>query len=322
MKFGLFCTYENPREDCASAFADQTALVELIEQLGFDEVWVAEHHFNPNATSPAVFPILGYLAARTSRIRLGTATVLLPFHDPIIVAEQAATVDILSGGRLNLGVAKGGPFAAHYKHFHLDLEDARPKTDEALQLIRRLLHDDRVSFTGRFFNADSVSLVPRPVQRPVPLFVGTTTAEMIEAVARNGHGIMAGVVFPVDGIRDTLQRYRQAAPAGDPRLVLLRFFHLAPTREQAIGEARVMLKPFVERMQGTTAQLQPGWTPWMVLDRIIEDSLIGTAADVCGKIKWLRHELDPHSLALKPLSPLLDKRMQDLRVFAERVARC
>ncbi len=79
MRTGLFCTYENPGRDYRAAYAEQMKLVQLVEALGFDEAWVAEHHFNPDASSPSSLAILAHLAARTARIRLGSAAVLLPF---------------------------------------------------------------------------------------------------------------------------------------------------------------------------------------------------------------------------------------------------
>jgi len=109
MRTGLFCTYENPHHDYRSAYAEQTKLVQLVETLGFDEAWVAEHHFNPNASSPSCLAVLAFLAAKTTRLRLGSAAVLLPFRNPIQVAEDVATVDILSEGRFDFGIAKGGP---------------------------------------------------------------------------------------------------------------------------------------------------------------------------------------------------------------------
>ena len=109
MRIGLFCTFENPQRDYRSAYAEQTGLVQLVEKLGFDDAWVAEHHFNPDAASASCLAILAYLAARTTRIRLGSAASLLPFHNPIEIAEDAATIDILSGGRFNFGVAKASP---------------------------------------------------------------------------------------------------------------------------------------------------------------------------------------------------------------------
>jgi luciferase family oxidoreductase group 1 len=320
VRTGLFCTYENPQNDYRSAYAEQTELVEFVEALGFDEAWVAEHHFNPAASSSSPLSILAHLAARTSRIRLGSAAVLLPFHDPITVAEDIATVDILSGGRFDFGAAKGGPFPVQNRHFRVSPEDSRARTWEALTLIQRLLHEDRaVSFHGAFFQADGVELIPKPLQRPVPTFLATSTADTVKLAAEQGYGIMAAPPFPLASIRQSVRLYRETAPETDPRLVMIRFLHLAPTRDQAIAEAKVMLQPFIERMQITTAKMQPEWTPWMVLEPMIADSLIGTEADVCARIDHIRREINPRSLIIKPLSPQFQKRKADVRAFAEKI---
>jgi alkanesulfonate monooxygenase SsuD/methylene tetrahydromethanopterin reductase-like flavin-dependent oxidoreductase (luciferase family) len=320
VRTGLFCTYENPQKDYRSAYAEQTELVEFVEALGFDEAWVAEHHFNAAASSSSPMPILAHLATRTSRIRLGSAAVLLPFHDPITVAEDVATIDILSNGRFDFGVAKGGPFPVQNKHFHISPDDSRARTWEALMLIRRLLNEDRdVSFEGVFFKADGVELIPKPLQRPVPIFFATSTADTVQLAAEHGLGIMAAPPFPLARVRQNVQLYRETASEADPRLVLIRFLHLAPSRDQAIAEAKVFLQPFIERMQITTARMQPDWTPWMVLEPMIADSLIGAEADVCAKIDLIRREINPRSLILKPLSPHFHKRKQDLRVFSEKI---
>jgi alkanesulfonate monooxygenase SsuD/methylene tetrahydromethanopterin reductase-like flavin-dependent oxidoreductase (luciferase family) len=320
VRTGLFCTYENPQNDYRSAYAEQTELVAFVEELGFDEAWIAEHHFNPAASSASPFPILAHLAARTSRIRLGSAAVLLPFHDPITVAEDVATTDILSDGRFDFGIAKGGPFPVQNKHFGVKAGDARTMTLEALSLIQKLLYENgAVSFEGVFFKVDGVELVPKPLQRPVPTFIATSTADAVRLAAGHGYGIMAAPPFPLARIRDSARLYRETAPGADPRLVMIRFLHLAPTREQAIAEAKVFLQPFIDRMQITTAKMQPEWTPWMVLEPMIADSLIGTEADVCAKIDQIRQEMNPRSLVLKPLSPDFQKRKADLRVFGEKI---
>jgi luciferase family oxidoreductase group 1 len=320
VRTGLFCTYENPQNDYRSAYAEQTELVEFVEELGFDEAWIAEHHFNAAASSSSPFPILAHMAARTSRIRLGSAAILLPFHDPITVAEDVATIDILSNGRFDFGVGKGGPFPVQNRHFRVKAEDARAITLEALSLIQKLLHEDGpVSFAGAFYKADGVELIPRPVQRPVPTFVATSTADAVQLAAGHGYGIMAAPPFPLARIRDSVRIYRETAPGADPQLVMIRFLHLAPTREQAVAEAKVWLQPFIERMQMTTAKMQPEWTPWMVLEPMIADSLIGAEADVCAKIDRIRQEMNPRSLILKPLCPDFRKRKTDLRVFGESI---
>ncbi|MDH4982417.1 LLM class flavin-dependent oxidoreductase [Hyphomicrobium sp. D-2] len=317
MRTGLFCTYESTSNDYRSAYSDQTHLIELAERLGFDEAWIAEHHFNPRSACSNPFAILGYLAARTSRICLGSAAILLPFHNPIMVAEGAATVDILSGGRFNLGVAKGGPFPMQLKHFGLSSDEASARTREAVVLVEKLLTEKRVDFDGTFHQADSVELTPQPLQQPLPIFVATSTPDMIALAATRGYGLMAGPPFPIAHLRNTLRLYRETAPNKDPRLVLTRFLHIAPTREQAVAEARMMLQPFVERMRKTTEVLQPSWTPWMDLEPIIEGSLIGTQMDVRAKLSALQADLNPHSLIVKPITAQHDKQCEDLVAFAE-----
>lgn len=320
MRIGLFCTFENPKGDYRSAYAEQIERVELVERLGFDEAWVAEHHFNANAASPSCLAVLAHLAARTRRIRLGSAAVLLPFRNPIHVAEDVATVDILSGGRFDFGVAKGGPFPVQNKHFGAGAEDRRARMLEALHLVRRLLEEDHVTFDGEFFTADAMSLTPKPVQSPMPTFIATSSRDTVKLAADHGYGVMAGPPFPLPSVRDTLRLYREIAPQGDPKLVLARFYHLAPTHAQAKQEAAVLLRPFVERMQTATAVLQPDWTPWFDLDRLIADSLIGTAAQVAEKLRWMQAELRPRSLILKPIVADHAKQCADLEIFARVIS--
>jgi alkanesulfonate monooxygenase SsuD/methylene tetrahydromethanopterin reductase-like flavin-dependent oxidoreductase (luciferase family) len=319
MRTGLFCTYENPQRDFRSAYAEQTKLVKLVETLGFEEAWVAEHHFNPDAASPSCLAILAHLAARTARIRLGSAAVLLPFRNPIQVAEDIATLDILSEGRFDFGVAKGGPFPAQNKHFGVSKDDSRARMLEALSLIRRLLSEDGVCFDGRFFTAENVNLTPKPLQSPIPTFIATLTADAVKTAARHGYGLMGAPPFPLESAQGALDLYRETAPQRDPALVLIRFYHLAPTHARAVDEAAFFLRSFIERMQTTTATTRPDWTAWFKRERLIEDSLIGTPAEVRDKVLRIEAELRPHSLILKPISPDFVKRRADLESYGETI---
>jgi alkanesulfonate monooxygenase SsuD/methylene tetrahydromethanopterin reductase-like flavin-dependent oxidoreductase (luciferase family) len=319
MRYGLFCTYENPRQDFKAAVTDQTRLVQQVEALGFDQAFLAEHHFNPDAASPSCLSLLAYLAGKTSRIRLGSAAVLLAFRDPILTAEDIATLDLLSNGRIDLGVAKGGPFPTQNKSFGMRGEDLWPRAREALDLVTRLLRDDHVRFQGRYFSADNVTLVPKPVQRPVPTAVATSSPQTIRWAAERGFGIMAGPPFPLRHVAEMTRHYRETSGGGDPGLVLIRFYHVGTTRSAAIAEATSLLGPFIERMQATTAVLQPEWTPWFEAGRLIEESLVGTAEDVAIKVSRLERDIAPKTLVLKPIAPDLGKRMQDLDLFANEI---
>lgn len=318
MRTGLFCTYENPKHDPRAAFADQARLVEHCEALGFDEAWVAEHHFNPDALSPSCIPILSYLSAKTRRIRLGSAAVLLPYHQPLKIAEDIATLDILSEGRFDFGIGKGGPFPTQNKHFNIEPHTSRQKMVESLNLITRLLYDDDVHFEGQFYHADGITLTPRPIQKPVPIYVATSTRETVLLAAHDGYGIMAGPPFPLAQVKDSVKTYRNLS-ARDPKLILIRFYHVAPAPARAIDEARIMLKNFVERMQVTTAQLQPSWQSWFDVDRLIADSLIGTPDEIAAKALQIERELMPRSLILKQIGPDMTQRAQDLNLFADKI---
>jgi alkanesulfonate monooxygenase SsuD/methylene tetrahydromethanopterin reductase-like flavin-dependent oxidoreductase (luciferase family) len=319
MRLGLFCTYENPCCDQRKAFADQTHLIEHSEALGFDEAWVAEHHFNPDAISPACLNILAYLAAKTRHIRLGSAAVLLPYHQPLKIAEEVATLDLLSDGRFDFGVGKGGPFPLQNKHFGIDPEDSRGKMVEALNLITRLLYEDNVHFDGRYYRADGVTLTPKPLQRPIPTYVATSTRETVHFAAHHGYGIMAGPPFPLAQIRESLKTYRDLAGAANPNLVLIRFYHVAPTMVQALDEARGLLQNFAERMQVKVAKLQPAWATWFDVDRLIADSLIGTPDMIAAKALQIGRDLAPRSLILKQIGLDTAKRAQDLSFFVNKI---
>jgi luciferase family oxidoreductase group 1 len=320
MRLGLFCTYENPGRDQRKAFADQTRLVEHCEAIGFEEAWIAEHHFNPDALSPAGLTTLAYLAAKTKHIRLGSAAVLLPYHSPLKIAEEVATLDLLSDGRFDFGVSKGGPFPLQNKHFGIDPQQSRAQMAEALALITRLFYENDVSFNGQFYNADGITLTPKPLQRPIPIYIATSTRETVLFAAHHGHGIMAGPPFPLAQIRESVSIYRGLAGVSqDPRLILIRFYHVAPTETQAIDEARAMLTGFAERMQVTTAKLQPTWSTWFDVDRLIADSLIGTPDTIAAKALQIGRDLAPRSLILKQIGPDMAKRAQDLSLFVNKI---
>ena len=141
----------------------------------------------------------------------------------------------------------------------------------------------------------------------------------MKLAAERGFGVMAAPPFPLSHIGETLDLYREIAPAGDPGLVLIRFYHMASTREAALAEAKDWLAPFVDRMRATTPKIQPDWAPWMDVERMIADSLIGAEADIRRKIKEISARLNPRSLVLKPLSPDFERRKESLRLFAEMI---
>jgi alkanesulfonate monooxygenase SsuD/methylene tetrahydromethanopterin reductase-like flavin-dependent oxidoreductase (luciferase family) len=318
MRFGVFCTYENPRDNYRLCYAAQTELVRRAEALDFDEAWVAEHHFDPDAASPSILALLAYLAGVTTRIRLGSAAVLLAFRNPIQVAEDVATIDLLSEGRFDFGVAKGGPFALQNKHFLAEQDHTRDMTLEALELVNRLLYEERVTFSGDYYKANDVTLAPKPLQKPIPTYVASTTPAAIEYAARRGFGVMGASPFPLQRIVQLVDAYRSAAPGVDPRLALARFYYGAPTRAEALSEAVPFIRRFSERMRGiflARGESGANFDP----DDIIERSLIGGFDELRDKIASLHEQTRFRSLLLKPTSLDADKNLRALDDFANHV---
>jgi alkanesulfonate monooxygenase SsuD/methylene tetrahydromethanopterin reductase-like flavin-dependent oxidoreductase (luciferase family) len=170
MEIGLLFTFRNPprwaRPD-ADLYRDTLDEIALADRLGFDGVWLAEHHFTDDGWSPSALTLAAAVAVRTERARIGTFVLLLPQHDPVRVAEAATAVDILSGGRLTLGVGIGYR-ANEETPVGLSPSTRGARMDEGLEVLVRCLADEHVDFEGNWYNLKDVTMTPRPVQRPRP----------------------------------------------------------------------------------------------------------------------------------------------------------
>jgi alkanesulfonate monooxygenase SsuD/methylene tetrahydromethanopterin reductase-like flavin-dependent oxidoreductase (luciferase family) len=157
-----------PLDSVYRSFIDDAVMA---EQLGFDFVTTSEHHFQDDAWSPSQLPILAHIAARTSRVRLQTGVLLLPLHDPLRVSEDAATVDILSQGRLDL-VAGAGSVREEFETLGVDPKYRWGRLFEGMDLIRRSYSEDRFDYHGKHFHYPNVHQTTKPVQDPFPLWIG------------------------------------------------------------------------------------------------------------------------------------------------------
>lgn len=208
------------------------ALCELAEALGFDTVMVGHHHFLHQQISDP-FTLLAAIAARTERLRVATAVLLLPLHHPIEVAERVATLDELSGGRVSLGVGSGWN-PAEYAAFGASLGERGARMEESLTLLRRLWTEHDVASDGRFWRFPPLTVHPRPVQRPLPqLWVAGNATAAIDRAARLGTHWLCDPVQTEDRVAALREVYEDAcARAGTtPRWVLRRYVWLGRNRE-------------------------------------------------------------------------------------------
>lgn len=235
VRFGLLWPFRNPdfaRVPWAELYRDHLQLIAESEALGYDQAWLSEHHFVDDGYSPSLFTIGGAIAARTSRLRIGTFVLLLPLHNPVEVAENTATLDLISDGRFDLGVAQGYRIA-EFDNQGLPRNNRGARIEESLDIVRRLLSGETVTLDGKFTKLRDLRIAPQALQQPhPPIWVGGIAEKPVERVARMGFNFLCG------GHADPAIAYAEALKAhgrdpGDFRVAGQRVVYVAPTREQA-----------------------------------------------------------------------------------------
>ena len=199
LKFGLVFDFRNPpewRREWKTFYDETLEDVQYAEELGYDHVWITEHHFIDDGYTPSVLPICAAVARLTSQVRIGTWVLLLPLHNAIRVAEDAATVDILSGGRLDLGVGLGYRIE-EFEGFGVDRRQRASLMDESLEILTRTLNGETVSMGGRHYNVSNLRVTPQPLQRPFSLWVGARSEPAARRAARFGANLMIVADRPV-----------------------------------------------------------------------------------------------------------------------------
>src|SRR5579863_7993125 len=174
MKVGIALNMlcQDGRSD-ASVVGEHLAMGDLAEPLGFDSIFALEHHFTGYAMSPATPQLLSYYAGRTRRIQLGTAVIVLPWHDPIRVAEQIALLDILCGGRCLFGFGRGAA-SVEYDGMRIPMAEARPRFVEAAQIVRTALAEESFEWQGEFYQIPRTAIRPRPISKPQERFYASS----------------------------------------------------------------------------------------------------------------------------------------------------
>ncbi len=193
MNFGFTLFFRNPppaKVSFAELYRKEIELAVAAEELGYDTVWLTEHHFVDDGYSPSLLPIAAAIAARTKKIRIGTFVLLLPLHNALRVAEDAATVDLISNGRLDLGLGQGYR-VPEFVGFNIPRNERGPRLEEGTEVIRRVWTERNVTMDGRFNKLTNVTVIPGPVQKPhPPLWLAARGPKSIGRAARNGYHFM------------------------------------------------------------------------------------------------------------------------------------
>jgi len=239
LRFGVLWPFRNPefaRVPWEQLYRTHLDLVVDSEAMGYDDAWLTEHHFVDDGYSPSLLPIASAIAARTSRIRIGTFLVLLPLHNPVRIAEDAATVDLISDGRFELGVGLGYR-RGEFEEQGISHTERGARLQEGIGVVQRLLSGESVTFDGKFSKLTNIRITPPALQRPhPPLWLGAIAPKAIERAARMGFHLQA--VGPT--LHDKLYDEALVKYGRNPQhynIAQLRAVYVAPSREQAWDQA-------------------------------------------------------------------------------------
>jgi alkanesulfonate monooxygenase SsuD/methylene tetrahydromethanopterin reductase-like flavin-dependent oxidoreductase (luciferase family) len=250
MKFGTYYFLQRPpgaRE--VDVIRHEVDLMVWSESLGYDSVWLTEHHFADYGISSAPSVLAAAVFSRTTRLRVGLAVYVLPFHDPIRFAEETATLDLLSGGRLTVGIGRGNR-PAEFAGYRVPPEESRARFEEAIAVVLKAWTQDRVEHAGRYWQIPGIAVQPRPLTQPhPPIAVAVSSPETIAWTARQGYRMLSsGLTTPLARSRENRARYEaelRAAGHDAPTIAGLlgqwavtKHVYVAPTDAEAQADAR------------------------------------------------------------------------------------
>ena len=251
MDFGYFTLsdnhYDNNSRTANEFVADITAEALYAEELGMHSAWIGEHHFNSLGVLSSPELVLSFIAARTKHIRLAPAVNVTPLHHPIRVAEQWATLDLLSGGRVDFAAGRGYD-AREYAPFKVNFAENQSIFEEGMEVLQKLWSaDGRISHHGKHYQFDDVRITPKPIQRPLPTYIGSFSKPSIELAARLGYNLIVApfaASMSYGGLRQVVDLYNEtcAKHGKKPGRVMCSYFthfYDTPAQEKAQRERHI-----------------------------------------------------------------------------------
>ena len=247
MKFGIYSPIASPPngeglERCVDEVIEEA---QLAEECGFDSWFIGERHQDMDGYLPSPLIVASAVAARTQRLRIGTSVILLPLHHPVQVAEDVITLDIVSRGRVILGVGLGTGLDVDQKPFGVPKAHRIGRFEESIEILRKCWGGEPFSFHGDHYTIENVQVFPKPIQRPGPrLWIGANSAPGVRRAARLADAFLTGPNVSLETVGQLVKDYREEAAGAErePQVVLMRHAWVAQTR----AEAEAVYGPEVE----------------------------------------------------------------------------
>ena len=263
MEFGFTVEFnQDPGTHPSVAYEEAMAQVEIAEAMGLDGVWIAEHHSQEGFGPTAPLITAAAVAARTTRLRVGTAILILPMGHPLRFAEEVSTIDQISHGRFDLGVGRS-TLPRDIVPYKLAIGESRPRLLEYLEIMTKAWTCETFSYQGQFYSFDNVRLEPKPYQKPhPPIRIAASPPDTYELVGRLGYPIFLGIrTLPVGMVVEHAQIYKdawkKAGHQGDPNMVLRVPLYVAESKEHALSAtAESMLRIYHQLGEENLASAQ------------------------------------------------------------------
>jgi alkanesulfonate monooxygenase SsuD/methylene tetrahydromethanopterin reductase-like flavin-dependent oxidoreductase (luciferase family) len=305
VKFGILQFFSWPERRIALPSVYQRALerIQIMDQSGYDAVWITEHHFSDYSVCPSI-PVMGaYAAARTKNLRIGAGVTLAAFYHPLRLAEEIALLDLLSGGRVNWGAGRGFD-AREFRTFNVPMAESHARFHEAVDIVLQAWNNERLTYRGQFFCFDDVEVLPKPLQRPhPPMWVAAGSAEAFQWAGEKGYSVLMGPHSSFAEAGRDWDFYRRALEAHGHNiegrdLPNARLLAIAPTDAQAaevaLQGAKWLLRTYIDPTRfGTDNPLQ----------RYVDSVIVhGTPERVADTIARLHEEIHLDYMIGAPLS--------------------
>ena len=325
MKVGVlqFFGWPDRRVPLRNVYERALDRIEIMDRSGYEAVWLAEHHFQSFSVCPSIHMMATLVAARTRRLRIGTAVSLAAFYHPLRLAEEVALLDILSGGRVNWGAGRGF-HRQEFEVFGVPPDESAARFREAVDIVLAAWRNERLTFTGRFHSFENVEVLPKPLQQPhPPVWLAASSDESIKRAAHDGFAILMDPHSAHQEIARKLALYHDGLRAArfDPatrEVPIARLVAIADTTARAEEIARRGARWLTDSYANVQATAPAGPGTFMPfgegdpVERYMNGVIIhGTADAVADELLRLEADLPLRSLLLAPLSEETFRRFTD-----------
>jgi luciferase family oxidoreductase group 1 len=306
LNFGTFLLMQSPsQESSTDMYSRAVELAQASEQLGFRNIWLAEHHFSTYGYLSRPVQLATHIAAKTTALRVGTAVIVVPLHHPLVIAEEIATLDVLACGRVDIGLGRGYQ-QYEFQRLGLDLDSARARWDESIDVLLLALKGEPFSYCGQHFEIPETSIFPHVVQQPHPPFWVTAQSPVsVEATVRRGFNMLTGGFgVPLQRLAEFRQLFdrivAEVNPERVPEVGVQRAVYVSDSSSDArsaVEEARwnmrvtLSLRNGYERVEHGRAIPVPAPNEPDVDDLLDRYLLIGTADTVVRQLQRIVDEV-------------------------------